>query len=511
MRLKKIVSGTELQEKMQEAITLLCDTVKETLGPVGNNTIIDHSTFSPFITNDGVTIAKNIESDDPVINTILELAKEAAIKTDETVGDGTTTTLVLLESIFLDGLEKIKNGKKAMILKNELNNSLKKVIALIKEKNRIPEKDDLFKIASISSNDPKIGEILTNTFIKVKDTAAIKLIDNNTNKTEVNFYKGYRFETLLASPYFLKNEKISFNNSKILISNQEINDLEEIAKILNEIIEKQNNLIIIANDYSEDFIQSILSLYLNNTAQIILLKNPLYGENSYTFLEDISIITNAKARFSKTNLNRLSLGLCEHVEITNEKTTLQFTSNENIKLYKKNIKKDETEYGKKRLAMFTNGLAEIKIGGLTETEIREKHMRYQDALCSLNVAKKGILPGSGITLLEIKEELNIESDGDEILKNSLDKPFIQILKNAALNDQEISKEIKKNNYKILYNVSLNKYENKKETSVIDSTEVILNSIMNACSIASMLLTTSNLVINEYQNNLNKQNEYNEFI
>ncbi len=511
MRLKKIVSGTELQEKMQEAITLLCDTVKTTLGPVGNNTIIDHSTFSPFITNDGVTIAKNIESDDSVINTILELAKEAAIKTDETVGDGTTTTLVLLESIFLDGLEKIKNGKKAMILKNELDNSLKKVIALIKEKNRIPAKDDLFKIASISSNDPKIGEILTNTFITVKDTAAIKLIDNNTNKTEVNFYKGYRFETLLASPYFLKKEKISFNNSKILISNQEINDLEEIAEILNEIIAKQTNLIIIANDYSEDFIQSILSLYLNNTAQIILLKNPLYGENSYTFLEDISIITNAKARFSKTNLNRLSLGLCEHVEITKEKTTLQFTSNENIKLYKKNIKKDETEYSKKRLAMFTNGLAEIKIGGLTETEIREKHMRYQDALCSLNVAKKGIVPGSGITLLEIKEELNIESDGDEILKNSLDKPFIQILKNAALNDQEILKEIKKNNYKILYNVSLNKYENKKETSVIDSTEVILNSIMNACSIASMLLTTSNLVINEYQNNLNKQNEYNEFI
>ena len=219
MRLKKIVSGTELQEKMQEAITLLCDTVKTTLGPVGNNTIIDHSTFSPFITNDGVTIAKNIESDDSVINTILELAKEAAIKTDETVGDGTTTTLVLLESIFLDGLEKIKNGKKAMILKNELDNSLKKVIALIKEKNRIPAKDDLFKIASISSNDPKIGEILTNTFITVKDTAAIKLIDNNTNKTEVNFYKGYRFETLLASPYFLKKEKISFNNSKILISN----------------------------------------------------------------------------------------------------------------------------------------------------------------------------------------------------------------------------------------------------------------------------------------------------
>ncbi len=510
-KLKKIISNLELQEKMQETITLLCDTVKTTLGPVGNNTIIDHSTFSPFITNDGVTIAKNIESDDPVINTILEIAKEAAIKTDETVGDGTTTTLVLLESIFLEGLEKIKKGKKAMLLKNELNRSLEKLITLIKEKNKIPKKEDLFKIACISSNDPEIGKILTNTFSKVKDSNAIKLIDNTSIKTEVTFYKGYRFETLLASPYFLKNKTIKWHDSKVLLTNNELNNLEEIAEILNETIEKKNKLIIMASEYSEDFIQAILTLYLNKTAQIILLKNPEYGENAYTFLEDMAILTNAKLDITSSNENRILLGDSPLIEITKELTTLQFIPNEKIKLYSKALRKEKTEHAKKRVAMFTHGLAEIKIGGFTETEIREKHMRYQDALCSLNIAKKGILPGSGITLLETKEQIKIESDGDEILKNALDKPFSQIIKNAALNEQEIMNKIKKNDFKIIYNVALNKYEKKKETSVLDPTEVILNSLINATSIASMLLTTSNLVINEYQNEINKQNEYNELI
>ncbi len=518
MKLKKIVNGQVLQDKMKEAILLLSDTVKSTLGPIGSNTIIDHSTFSPFITNDGVTIAKNIESEDAVVNTILEIAKEAAIKTDETVGDGTTTTLVLLESIFLEGLEKIKNGKKAMQLKRELDEALSQIINLIKAKSQIPKKEDYLKIATISANDKQIGSIVANVFNKVKDPDAIELIDNNNPDTLVIYQQGYRFETLLASPYFLNTSKIVYINCTILLVNQEINSLEVIAPVLNQVIENDQPLIIIAPDYSEEVINSILSWYLDETAKIILFKNPEYGKHSYAFLEDLAILANSTIVQNINNDNQLSLGTIERVEITNDQTIFNFTLNNDIKSYIKNLKKEskknmndlDYQFYKKRISMFTKGRALIKIGGYTKTEIREKHMRYQDALCSLNVAKKGILPGGGITLLEIQEQLSNQTDGLEILKNALNKPFRQILQNADLDDQEIFMEIKNNHFQKIYNVYQNNYENINETSVLDSTEVLLNSVINACSIASMLLTTSNLVINECQNNLNKQNEYTEF-
>lgn len=515
--MKKIIKEKELQEKMKEAIAILCDPVKKTLGPVGNNAIIDHSTFSPFITNDGVTIAKNIESDDTVINTILELAKEASIKTDETVGDGTTTTLVLLESIFLDGLETIKNGKKAIHLKNELNEALLKLIPLIRKKSRKPYKKDFLHIACISANDFEIGKTISDTFLKVKDKNAIRLVDNDKNETHTIYYEGYCFPTNIASLYFLTTNAIFLEDCYTLLINNVIDNLEEIALLLNPILEKNKNLIIVANDYGDTFINAILSLYLEEHKNIILFKNPEYGENQLTFLQDLSFLGNCQIIHNFENINANFLGKLQMVEIAKEETRIHFSKTPEIKKYKKRIEKDlvqytslvDKEYHKKRIAMFSHGLAEIKIGGNTETEIREKHMRFQDAALALEASKNGILPGCGVTFLEIKEEFSANTDGEKILRNALEKPFIQILENAGIEQTKIKEEIKKNNFKKIFNVSKNAYENELDTSVLDPTEVVINSLVNACSIASLLLTTSNLIINEYQNNLNKQNEYNE--
>ena len=518
MKLKKVITNNELYNKMQEAINLLCGTVKTTLGPTGNNIIIDHSTFSPFITNDGVTIAKNIESDDPVINTILELAKEASIKTDEIVGDGTTTTLVLLEEIFNQGLKLIKNGKKPILLKNEINETLKKLITLIKEKSRKPLKNDLLKIATISANDNEIGKIISTVYSKINNKNAIKLIESENLESAYTFYKGYSFETNLASSYYFNKQKeIILNQPHILLVDNYIDNPEEISLIINYIIEEKKDLIIIANEYSDLFINYIMSLYLDNDTNIYLLTTPEYGKRQKIFLTDISIISNCEILNNFNNLHFNHLGKTNSIEINKEKTIFNFHLDSKIKNYMKIIKNNinsikddfEKEFNQKRLSMFKFGLAEIKIGGNTKTEIREKHMRFQDALCAIEVASNGIIPGAGITFLQISNEYQTITDADIIIKKALEKPFFQILQNAGINEFEIHEQIKKSNFQKLYNINTNTYEDIKTTSVLDPTEVIINSLSNACSIAGMLLTTSSLIINEHQNNLNMQNEYNE--
>lgn len=232
--MKKVITGKELYDCEEKAIALLCGTVKKTLGPRGSNAIIDHSLMNPFITNDGVTIARNIESEDERINTILTLAKEASIKTDETVGDGTTTTLVLLESIFKSGLAKIREGINPHILKNELDNALESVIEEIKKESKIPSEENYYDIASIAASNKNIGKLITSLYLKLKSGSAIKLYESKTSETYTKIINGYSFEPLLASPYFFNNtNEIIYKNSLILIMLKEVNEIGEISEIIN--------------------------------------------------------------------------------------------------------------------------------------------------------------------------------------------------------------------------------------------------------------------------------------
>jgi len=515
--MKKVVGGNELKEKMKDAINLLCDTVKVTLGPKGNNVIIDHSTFSPFITNDGVTIAQNIESKDEVINTILELAKEASIKTNEVVGDGTTTTLVLLQSIFNEELKLINEGINPIILKKELEESLFDIINKIHIKSNIPKQKDLINIATISSNDELIGKIVSDAYINTKNKNAISIVESDNNKTTLRLLKGYKIETELASPYFLKDKRnINLKNSNILLFDEKLNNLEEISLILNEIIKKNKSLIIIANDYSESVINEAISLNIENGINLFLLKTPEYGFKQRNILKDISAITNA--RIIENDIALLhDMGTITEVKIKEEETIFSFIVNERINSRIKEIEKEleyiRNEYEKnfflKNLSMFNTCLAIIEVGATTSTERREKKMRYDDALCAIDTAKKGVIPGSGLVLLEISDNIEINNNGYKILKEALSSPIKQILENSGLDNNVIINKIREEKYKKLYNINKKEYESIKTTTVIDPTEVIVNSLKNACSIASMLLTTSNIIINEYKNNINKINDFNE--
>ena len=247
--MRKVISGKKLEEKMSEAINLLCDTVKKTLGPKGNNIIIDHSSFTPFITNDGVTIAQNIESDDETINTILEIAKEASIKTNEVVGDGTTTTLVLLQSIYNSSMEYIKKGENPIILKKELESILQEILRELNNYKIKPSKDTLKKIACISANDNEIGSLVSDIYkyVENKNSIVIKEVEENTLRYKL--LKGYYLDTSVASPYFFKNNNdITLKDSYVLIYNNDLIDINEIGNVLNFIMEKNSNLVIFSND-----------------------------------------------------------------------------------------------------------------------------------------------------------------------------------------------------------------------------------------------------------------------
>lgn len=509
--MKKVVTNKELQDKIDEAIELLCGTVKKTLGPKGNNIIIDHSSFSPFITNDGVTIARNIESDDEITNTILELAKESSIKTDDKVGDGTTTTLVLLESIYKNGRKAIEKGINPILLKKEIDKFLPTLIEKIKKKSYLPEKKDLKRIAKISSNSEEIGNIVSEVFDKIKTKNSITLSESQNEKTEVIYKHGYILETLIASDYFFKDkEYIDLNNPLVLVIDNYVNDLNKLENAFNFIIDNKKSLLIFAEDYSDKFINEILSLYLYHNINIYLLKIPEYGKNKLDVIDDLVLISNCKVIENEEYISLDMFGESSHIKIEKKETIISFKKNKKIEKKVEELKQNNSnEFSNKRIAMFNYGLAEIKVGAITNAERREKKMRYEDSLCALESSKDGVIPGSGIVLYEVSESLSSQNEIEQIFKQALKEPFNQIMINSGLNNEEIIKEIKKSKYKKIYNVYNDNFENINNTEVLDSLNVVINSLANATSTASMLLTTTSLIINEYQNNINKINDYQE--
>lgn len=491
--MKKVIRNQDLRDKMLEAIDLLCGTVKTTLGPKGSNAIIDNSSFSPFITNDGVTIAENIESEDEAVNTILELAKESSIKTNEVVGDGTTTTLVLLESIFKSGMELIESGYNPLTLKRELDESLKRVSAKIEEEAIKPTNQQLKFIASTSANDPEIGSIVSDAYLKVQNKDAIKITESDCNTTEVIYRKGYNMETLLASPYYFQNSKdIEVNKPYILLLNDTLYDLSFLSNILNEIINTNNSLLIIADDYSDTLINEIMSLYISNKIKVYLFKNPSFGVDRLTILDNLSLISNAPICDSTMNLKFSDLGHINSVKISSSLSTFSFDNHKSTKEIK-----------------FASGIVEIRVGAQTQTERREKKMRYDDAICAISSSVDGIVLGGGVTFYKISEDLNIKTSGDKILKEALSIPFKQIMINAGEDLEEKIKILKKENYRKVFNINNYSWEENKATEVIDSKNVVINTIQNAISIASMLLTTTSLIVNEHTNISKKVSDYTE--
>lgn len=516
--MKKVVSGDVLKKCMRSAINLLSDTVKTTLGPKGCNVIIDSSNFSPFITNDGVTIAENIESENPIINSVLEIAKEASIVTNKVVGDGTTTTLIILQNIFNLSLDLIDNGVNPIILKKELNEKLYNILDLL-ELEKFNLKDDvIYNIAKVAGGDNEIARVVGDVFLKIPYRESVSIREVSRVGVNVNYYNGYKFMSILPSSLLLNDKlSLSYKDSCVLILNDVLSDLENISFILNDIFNSNKSLIIIANDFTSSVVEQIVSFVLNDELKCLLVKINDYGIRIRAILKDLEIISGANICNNEKELSACSLGVFKNVYVTKDNFRVDFNMNDNIKEYVLNIEKslDEInddylkEFYFNRLSMFKRGTAEIEIGAFTKTELKEKQMRLEDALCAVYSSNDGVLVGGGVTLLKIANKLNEDNDVLKIWKEALKAPFKQLMINSGLEYENINSQIEKSSFNVVYNVFNESFEDINETYVLDSYKVVVNSIINACSIASMLITTNNLIINEHVNNLNKISEYGE--
>ena len=489
--MKKVISGKDLEQKMIESIELLCGVVKDSLGPKGNNVLINSSDREPFITNDGVTIAQNITSEDIVIDTLLEIAKEASLKTNEVVGDGTTTTLVLLETLLKEGMKVSKEKKN--LLKREFEETLQEILEKLAIFKQNPTKKDFQKIATVAANDEEIGKIATEVFLKTKSKESIFLKESKDEKTSFEKINGYTLETRIPEEYFLRKEKIELENCKVFFIEEKIENLEQISSIINDSLEYQESILLLTKGYSQNVKENVIEITYQQPASIILAEWFEYKNMEEEIIEDIKALLNENQTIAK-------------VKITQNK--IVFHSNQNTvkrrNVLKKRYEKSNEAYQKEnlaeRIAKLHYGLATIYVGASTTTEKREKIMRYEDALCALEIAKQGIVPGGGICFYKISEEVNANTLGAKILKKALSMPLNQILENASLPKEEIFTKIKQENFQKLYNVKTNNYENILDTTIIEPIEVVSYALKNAVSIACMLLSINHLIINDFQEN-----------
>ena len=501
--MKEVISISELRNTILSAVNMLCNPVGSTLGPRGNNVIISTSELSPYITNDGVTIAKSIESSDSKINAVLEILKEASLKTDEIMGDGTTTTLVLTKSIIEEGYNLIDSKISGVVIQKELNNALNKVIEIINLLKKIPLKKDFISVASISCNDEKIGVFLSDIYFKMKNKNNIRIEESNNEKTYYEIKKGYSLEIdNISNLYFQNTQELTLDKPSVLVLRGYLENLKQIDSVINYIIDKNKNIIIFVEEISEFITEEILLYYLKEHKNIFIFKLPDYGLRKEEIELDLSYLCNLKIKnINLEEINYSDLGNIKKAVINNKEVIL-INENENVNLRLDELKKSliniyddyDKEFIENRISKLENGIATVYVGGITKTEKREKVMRFIDALSSLEVASKGVVIGGGVTFLKISNELDEKNIGEKILKKALQTPFQKILENMGEDYKIIKKEIEKSNFNKIYNNG--EYELISKTNIIDPASVVIETLKNSVSISSMLLTTNYLIINE---------------
>ena len=491
--MKKVIGPDELKIKIKDALELLCDTVSKTLGPSGNNILLDTKDLAPFITNDGVTIASSISSSDEATEALLEIIKEASMKTNEMVGDGTTTTLVLLKAIYDLGLKEIENGTSLYNLKKIWHAELKKILDEIERKSGKPTTNDLYQIAYSACNDEVLSKVSVEAILKVKTKNAIKILASKTKETYFDYVNGYVLNSFLTHEYFLNgDDKIEISHPYILIYKGFLDSLEGISSVINPLLGDKESIILMTEGYSKELKETCLSLYYEKKAYIYLLELPTYDSMLFELYKDLESLLNFN-----DDVSRL-----KEVVFTREETIL--FSNQDTNKRKEELEKEiltcRSNYQKedlqRRLSMLETGLCTIYVGGYTEVEIKEKIMRLEDALCSLEVSFLGVNIGSGVTLYQIKNE-----NKNLLLSEILDIPLKQIILNNGISNLELEKHLKQNE---IYNFTLEKWEDMSLTNVLDATKVCTTSLQNAFSIAIMLLNLSFLVINVDEKNMTNE-------
>lgn len=518
---KDIKYGIESRRALEAGINKLADAIKVTLGPKGRNVVIDKGFGAPLITNDGVTIAKEIDLEDKFENMGAQLLKEVAIKTNDVAGDGTTTATILAQSMVSDGLQAITEGANPVTLNKGIKDASQRVVDMIKKVSKpIETSEDIAQVATISSSDDQIGKLIAEAMEKIGRHGVITIEESKTMDTNLEVVLGMQFNRGAISPYMLdeldKNE-LELENPLILITDKKIHHTQEIYPILEQIVEAQVPLFIIAEDLETEVLNTLLLNKMRGVFNVVAIKAPAFGENRANMLEDIAILTGTKV--FKQDLNddlktiRLEqLGSAERIKVNKESTTIVDGAGsaeeiENrIRQIQYDVEQSKSEFEidrlEERLAKLSGGVAVIHVGAVTEVEMKEKKLRIEDALAATKAAvEEGIVPGGGTTYLDCIKPLQEHVDGLEgdeklgarIVLRALASPARQIAKNAGIDgDQVVNKSREFENGKG-FDALNNRYVNMVEEGIVDPTKVTRSALENAASIASMILTTETAI------------------
>jgi chaperonin GroEL len=521
MAAKQLKFDEEARRALERGANAVANAVKVTLGPKGRNVVLDKKWGSPTITKDGVTVAKEVELEDPYENMGAQLVKEVASKTNDVAGDGTTTATVLAQSIVNEGLRYVAAGGNPLLVKKGIETAVAKAVEELKALS-VEVKGDKEKVASVASiagNDPEIGGLVADAIEKVGQDGVITVEESKSLQTYTDFVDGMQFDKGYISPYFVTDpERMEavIENPYILIHEKKISAAADLIPVLEKVAQQRRPVVIIAEDVDGDALATLVVNKIRGIINSVAVKAPGFGDRRKAMLEDIAILTNGRfvsedLGFKLENIDTTFLGTAEKVVVGKEETTIingggsEDAIMGRIGQIKRQIEETDSSYDKEklqeRLAKLAGGVAVIKVGAATETELKEKKHRFEDALSATRAAvEEGIVPGGGVTLLNVQSALEglggsaDEQHGIAIVRRALEEPLRQIAENAGAEGSVVVNKVKSLPKGHGFNAATEEYGDMIAAGVIDPVKVTRSALQNAASIASLILTTETLVV-----------------
>ena len=519
---KVIKFNEDARKALEVGVDTLADAVKITLGPKGRNVVLDKGYGIPTITNDGVTIAKEIELKEPIENLGAQIVKEVATKSNDVAGDGTTTATVLAQALIKEGLKMVASGANPVFIRKGMEKASKKVIEeLVKRAKKIESNEEIAQVGAISASDREIGELIAQAMAKVGESGVITVEEAKSLDTTLEVVEGMQFDNGYLSPYMVSDSErmvVELDSPFVLITDKKISSMKELLPILEKTVEMGRPMLIIAEDVEGEALATLVVNKLRGTLNIAAVKAPAFGDRRKAMLQDIAILTGGEVISEEKGIKLETadinfLGQAKKVRITKDNTVIVdgLGAKEDIAArvgqIKNAIEETTSDYDREklqeRLAKLSGGVAVIKVGAATETEMKEKKLRIEDALNATKAAvEEGIVPGGGTILVQIAkaiEDFKLEGEeglGVDIVKKALYAPMRQIALNAGLDAGVVIEKVKSSEEGIGFDAAKEEYVDMVKTGIIDPTKVTRSAIQNAISVSSVLLTTEVAVANE---------------
>ena len=520
---KEIKYGAEARKALEAGVNQLADTVSVTLGPKGRNVVLDKSFGAPLITNDGVTIAKDIELEDPFENMGAQIVKEVATKTNDVAGDGTTTATVLAQAMVNEGMKNLAAGANPIILRKGMKKACDCAVESIASmSSKVTGKDQIARVAAISAGDDSVGEMVADAMEKVSNDGVITIEESKTMHTELDLVEGMQFDRGYVSAYMctdMDKMEANLDNPYILITDKKISNIQEILPLLEEIVQSGAKLLIIAEDVEGEALTTLVINRLRGTFNVVAVKAPGYGDRRKAMLEDIAILTGGTVISDEVGLDLKEttldqLGRAKSVKVQKENTVIvdgagdQDAISARIAQIKAQIEETTSDFDREklqeRLAKLAGGVAVVRVGAATETEMQEAKLRMEDALAATRAAvEEGIISGGGSAYIHASKEVaklaaGLEGDektGANIILKALEAPLFTIAYNAGLEGAVIINKVRESEPGVGFNALTEEYVDMVQAGIVDPAKVTRSALQNATSVASTLLTTESVVSN----------------